>query len=97
MSARLTARSTGNNAPACGKRRLKFLFAVVAPAGTPAAIVERLHKEIGVGQKLPVIRKQFDTDGAAVMQISLAQFGSYMVADVEKVGQVVQGAGIKAR
>ncbi|HWB46799.1 MAG TPA: tripartite tricarboxylate transporter substrate-binding protein [Hyphomicrobiaceae bacterium] len=59
-------------------------FGVVAPAGTPAAIVERLCKEIGVGQNLPEIRKQFDADGAAVMQISPVQFGSYMVADVEK-------------
>jgi len=56
-----------------------------------------LHKEIGVGQNLPEIRKQFDTGGAAVMQMSPAQFGSYMVADVEKWGQVVKDAGIKAR
>ena len=72
-------------------------FGIVAPAGTAAAVVERLHKEISVVQRLPEIRKQFDADGATVMQMSPAQFGSYMVADLEKWGRVVKEAGIKAR
>lgn len=72
-------------------------FGVVAPAGTPAVIVDRLHKEIGVVQNLPEIRKQFDSDGATVMQMSPTQFGRYIVADVEKWGRVVKAAGINAK
>src|SRR5262249_14909104 len=56
-------------------------FGLVAPAGTPAAIVERLHREITAVQNLPEVQKQFDADGATVVRMSPAEFGAYMVAD----------------
>jgi tripartite-type tricarboxylate transporter receptor subunit TctC len=72
-------------------------FGIVAPAGTPAAIVERLHKEIAAVQDLPAVKKQFDRDGATVMQMSPAEFGAYMAADMDKWQRVVKEAGIKAQ
>ena len=32
---------------------------IVAPAGTPAAIVAKLHKEISAIQELPEVQKRF--------------------------------------
>jgi tripartite-type tricarboxylate transporter receptor subunit TctC len=72
-------------------------FGLVAPAGTPAAIVERLHKEITAVQELPAVRKQFDADGAMVMRMSPAEFGAYMTADMNKWERVVKEGGIKAQ
>ncbi len=70
-------------------------FGLVAPAGTPAALVERLHREVAAVQSLPEVRKQFDADGAAVLQMTPAKFGAYMVADMKKWEGVVKGSGIK--
>ena len=67
-----------------------------APAGTPTAIIERLHREVSAVQELPEIRKQLDNDGATVLRMTPAQFGAYMAADMEKWGRVVKAASIKA-
>ena len=71
-------------------------FGLLAPAGTPAAIIERLHREVSAVQELPEIRKQLDNDGATVLRMTPARFGAYMAADMEKWGRVVRAAGIKA-
>jgi tripartite-type tricarboxylate transporter receptor subunit TctC len=70
-------------------------FGLVAPAGTPPAIVERLHREITAVQDLPAVQKQFDADGATVMRMSPTEFGAYMLADMNKWERVVKDAGIK--
>jgi tripartite-type tricarboxylate transporter receptor subunit TctC len=70
-------------------------FGLVAPAGTPAARVERLHREITAVQNLPQVRKQFDTNGAAIVEMTPAQFSAYMVADMNKWERVVKEGGIK--
>jgi len=72
-------------------------FGLVAPAGTPPAIIERLHREITAVQDLPEVQKQFDADGATVMRMTPAEFGDYMVADMSKWERVVKEAGIKAQ
>jgi tripartite-type tricarboxylate transporter receptor subunit TctC len=72
-------------------------FGLVAPAGTPAAIVERLHREITLVQDLPEIQKQFDADGATIIRMTPAEFGAYMVADMNKWERVVKEGGIKAQ
>ena len=72
-------------------------FGLVAPAGTPAAIVERLHREVTAVQNLPEVQKQFDADGATVLGMSPAKFGAYMVADMNKWERVVKEGGIKAQ
>ena len=70
-------------------------FGLVAPAGTPPAIVERLHREITAVQDLPAVQKQFDADGATVMRMSPGEFGAYMIADMNKWERVVKAGGIK--
>jgi len=72
-------------------------FGLVAPAGTPAAIVERLHREITAVQDAPAVQKQFDSDGATIVRMSPAEFGAYMVADMNKWERVVKDGGIKAQ
>jgi tripartite-type tricarboxylate transporter receptor subunit TctC len=72
-------------------------FGLVAPAGTPPAIIERLHREITAVQDLPEVQKQFDADGATVMRMTPAEVGDYMVADMSKWERVVKEAGIKAQ
>lgn len=72
-------------------------FGIVAPAGTPSAIVTRLHREVAAVQNLPEVRKQFDADGATVLRMTPAEFGAYMAADMRKWERVVREGGIKAQ
>jgi tripartite-type tricarboxylate transporter receptor subunit TctC len=69
---------------------------IVAPAGTPAPIVERLHKEISLMQESPETLKQFANEGADVIRMSPAEFGAFIASETAKWGRVVKQAGIKA-
>ncbi len=72
-------------------------FGLVAPFGTHANVVERLHREVTAVQNLPEVQKQFDNDGAAVLRMRPAEFQAYMAADMNKWERVVKESGIKAQ
>ena len=71
-------------------------WGVVAPAGTPPAIVEKLHKEISAVQNSEQTKKQFATEGAEIVQMSSAEFGAFMASEMQKWERVVKESGIKA-
>ena len=68
---------------------------IVAPAGTPPAVVALLHKEISAMQKSPEVVKQLTSQGASVLQMSSDQFGKFIASETDKWGRVVKEAGIK--
>jgi tripartite-type tricarboxylate transporter receptor subunit TctC len=72
-------------------------WGLVAPAGVPAAGVERVHKEIAAIQDDPEVRKQFANQGASVVKMSTAEFAQHMVKEMNKWGRVVKESGIKAQ
>jgi tripartite-type tricarboxylate transporter receptor subunit TctC len=69
---------------------------IVAPAGTPAAVVAKLHKEISAVVDSPEIQKQFSSEGVEAMRMSSAEFGDFMVKEMSKWERVVKEGGIKA-
>jgi tripartite-type tricarboxylate transporter receptor subunit TctC len=69
---------------------------IVAPAGTPAAVVAKLHSEISAVQDSPEFQKQIESDGAEVVRMSSADFGAFMVREIAKWERVVKEGGIKA-
>ena len=70
---------------------------IVAPAGTPAAIVDKLHKEISAILDSPDVQKQLANAGVEIERMSAAEFGAFMVKELEKWGRVVKEGGIKAQ
>ena len=70
-------------------------FGFLAAAGTPQAIVERLHNEAVRALKAPDLSKIMASEGAEVVASTPAQFASYMRAETEKWGRVIKAAGIK--
>jgi tripartite-type tricarboxylate transporter receptor subunit TctC len=70
---------------------------IAAPAGTPAPIVARLHKEITGMLDQPAIQKQIAADGSEIMRMSPSEFATYMNNEMAKWGKVVKQAGIKAQ
>ena len=68
----------------------------LAPAGTPPAIVERLHQEVAAVQASAETKRRFDTEGAEALQMSPAEFGAFIAAETAKWARVVKEAGISA-
>ncbi len=70
---------------------------LVAPAGTPEPIIAKLHKELTAMQDTPELQKQFANEGAEVIRMSSAEFGTFIAGELSKWGKVVKDAGIKAQ
>lgn len=70
-------------------------WGVLAPAGTPPAIVKRLHGEVAVILAKPDIQKKFEAQGAEAFSMGQAEFGKFIRTETEKWGRVVREAGIK--
>jgi tripartite-type tricarboxylate transporter receptor subunit TctC len=70
---------------------------LVAPAGTPRDVIEKLNKEIAEIQKLPDVQKRMQDSGADIVTMTPAEFGKYMNEELDKWGKVVKQAGIKAQ
>jgi tripartite-type tricarboxylate transporter receptor subunit TctC len=68
---------------------------IVAPAGTPPAIVEKLHKEIAAIQNTPEMQKSFAHEGAEIIRISPADYGKFIASETAKWGRLVKEAGLK--
>jgi tripartite-type tricarboxylate transporter receptor subunit TctC len=69
---------------------------LVAPAGTPQPIIDKLSREIAAIQDAPEVKQQFASEGAEVVRMSPAAFGTYMATETAKWERVVKEGGIKA-
>jgi tripartite-type tricarboxylate transporter receptor subunit TctC len=72
-------------------------WGIIAPAGTPAPVIAKLHAALSQVQDMPEVQQQFDRQGAAVAKMSSADFGKFMVSELNKWERVVKQAGIKAK
>ena len=69
---------------------------LMAPAGTPPAIVERLNAEIRKIVASPEMRGAWEKQGAVAMSMSPAEFAKFMREDIEKWARIVKVSGAKA-
>ena len=70
-------------------------FGLVAPAGTPAAIVERLNVAVNTGLQSPAIQASFAQLGIDPRISTPQQFGAFIAEDAARWGRIVQITGIK--
>lgn len=68
---------------------------VVAPAGVPKAIMERLHVEIVKAMKSQEVLSRLTAEGAEVVASSPQEFAAKIRSDIEKWARVIKAAGIK--
>jgi len=68
---------------------------IMAPAGTPKEIVEKLNTEINKAIAKPEVKDTWAKQGAVPMAMTPAEFDKYLRADIEKWAKVVETAGIK--
>jgi tripartite-type tricarboxylate transporter receptor subunit TctC len=67
-----------------------------APPGTPAAIVERLHKDVAGVVKSAEIRKQLAAVGIESVGATPDQLAKYLRSEMVKWGKVAKASGAKA-
>ncbi len=70
-------------------------WGLVAPAGTPRTVIERLHTELSVILASAETKKRFETEGGEAAQLSPEEFGRFIAAETVKWAKVVKEAGIK--
>jgi len=63
--------------------------------GTPAAIIQRLHKELMTALNHPDSKAQMNKNGATPSPESPAQFTAFMKAERERIANIGKKAGIK--
>jgi len=69
-------------------------FGLFAPAGTPAPIVARLHKEFSSSLKSPEMQKRMASDGADAVGNSPTEFTAQIKSELEKWAKVARAAKI---
>jgi tripartite-type tricarboxylate transporter receptor subunit TctC len=72
-------------------------WGIMAPAGTPKEIVDKLYRDIQVTLKSPELTAAFDREGASVVTMSSEDFAKYIENEIVKWGRVVKEGNIKAQ
>ena len=68
---------------------------IVAPAGTPQPIIEKLHAAIVTAANAPEVRQRIVADAAVPHTTTPAEFDAIIAADYERWGRVVGKLGLK--
>jgi tripartite-type tricarboxylate transporter receptor subunit TctC len=69
-------------------------YAMLAPAGTPKPIVDKLNREIAELLKAPEIQKAIQREGAQPEGGSPEAFGKFLAAEITKWKHVIDTAGL---
>ena len=69
--------------------------ALFAPSGTPAAVLDRLHRESVSIFSTPAIRANIEKAGMAVSSESRATFAAFVKSEDAKYQKIIKEAGIK--
>jgi tripartite-type tricarboxylate transporter receptor subunit TctC len=68
---------------------------IMAPAGTPKDVVDKLNTEINKVLSKPATKEAWAQQGAIPIIMSPAEFDKYLRADIDKWAKVIDAAGIK--
>src|SRR4029450_5321163 len=70
------------------------LAAILAPAGTPPAIVDKLYREIAAILKMPDVRSQLEGMGLEIVASSPSEFSAYIDSESKKWGKLIKDAKV---
>ncbi len=71
-------------------------YGMVAPAGTPPAIVAKLHDAVAAALKSPEVQQKLSSQGASLIGNSPEAFGAYIRSEMVKWAKVAKASGAKA-
>ena len=70
-------------------------FGIWGPAGMPAAVVEKINRDVNRALGEPAIREQLAKLGNDTMVMTPAEFSQFVRREVEDYAKVIKAAGIK--
>ncbi|MEO8441584.1 MAG: tripartite tricarboxylate transporter substrate binding protein [Betaproteobacteria bacterium] len=70
-------------------------FALFAPAGTPAAVVNRIYAEVVKGLQHPESQAFMKNEGAEPVASTPAEFAAFVAREIEKYAKIVKLSGAK--
>ena len=70
-------------------------YGILAPAGTPREVIDRLHAAIVRALKQPDVAKRLAAEGAELIGSTPEEFAAHIKSEIARVGQVVRAAGIR--
>jgi tripartite-type tricarboxylate transporter receptor subunit TctC len=99
----VTSLKRGSNAPeipaiaeTLPKFEVELVYAIVAPASTPKAIVDKLNSQLISVLNNPEIKTQLNSKGFDVVTSTPAQTADYIKSEVVKWGPIVKKSGASA-
>ena len=75
--------------------RAEAFQGMVAPAGVPQAIVNKVSAEVARIVRLPDVSQRFELDGAEPVGSTPKEFAAFLKAEMQKWNKVIRDAGIK--
>jgi tripartite-type tricarboxylate transporter receptor subunit TctC len=70
-------------------------YGIFAPAGTPAAVVNRISQEIAGAIQLPDVREFMAREGAEPVGSTPQEFAAFFRNEVNRYAQVIRSANIR--
>ena len=70
-------------------------FGLLAPGGTPKAVVDRLNAEVAKILAMPDFREKVSAQGLEIFVSTPEQYGALLKTEYDKFGRVVKAAGIQ--
>jgi tripartite-type tricarboxylate transporter receptor subunit TctC len=70
-------------------------FGILAPAGTPSAIAQRLRDEVAKAVAAPDVVATLDTQGMAPLATQPEEWRKYLQAELDRYAKIIKDAGIK--
>jgi len=74
---------------------VKNWIGLFAPAGTPPAVVKKLHAEVSKIMQQPSVQKKLESEGVKYYAMSPEAFGTFQKKEAVRWGKIIQSAGIK--
>jgi len=68
-------------------------YGLMAPAGTPDAVIRKLHDEIVAALAKPVVKDRFNKQGAEVVTDTPEQFGATIKSETARWAEIIRKSG----
>jgi tripartite-type tricarboxylate transporter receptor subunit TctC len=75
--------------------RFDFWYGILAPSGTPKAVLERLAAEVQKALAQPDVREKFAAQSATPSRVTLDKFDAFVAGEIDRYAALVKSSGAK--